>query len=480
MTDSMADRMPPQDLEAEQATLGAMLMERGAVSRARQILADADDFYREAHRRIYSAICEVDDAGDPVDVTTAGAVLRRREQLAAVGGGEYLTRLIGEVPTTAHVIRYATIVRECAHRRELISVGSELQSLGYDGALGGDELNNAASDRLRRWAATSAEAAATRRIGADGYRETLERDLQSAPGISLARSGILSLDKATGGWAGHSVIVAMAGTKTGKSILGQQCILTSARQFRDNAPGTFALAYILEAYGVWRRRACGWIGRFNSQTFRRGPAGMDVIERWQQAEKELNGLPLLVNDSLRDINAICRDARHVVDDAANFGGVERVGLILIDHAQRLDGPGRLVEKYEHIGLELERLANELQTPIILPSQVTVNDGRAQTKWSRAIEENASMVMHMTRGDDDERPEVQMMRNWGELRCTRTREDTFGVIPYYVDLGGDDPRYRSDLRMYDTDQWEAMGWPTREQQLKREEVERQRDAGYERG
>ena len=127
----MSDRLPPQDLEAEQATLGAMLMEAGAVSRAMSIVEE-DDFYREAHRRIFSAMRAVEEAGDPVDVVTVGAELRRREQLAVVGGGEYLTRLIGEVPTTAHVIRYATIVHEKAILRRLITAGGEIQALAYD------------------------------------------------------------------------------------------------------------------------------------------------------------------------------------------------------------------------------------------------------------------------------------------------------------------------------------------------------------
>lgn len=474
VTDRMSDRLPPQDLYAEQATLGAMLMESGAVDRARAILQGPQDFYREAHRRIYAAICAVDDAGDPVDVATVGAVLRRREQLAVVGGGEYLTRLVGEVPTTAHVIRYATIVRECAHRRNLILTSGEMQALAYDGELPLEVLEVRASDMLRNWASVAAQDdRATCLIGHDGYGPELQAALAGPPAHSWARSGIGALDRAMGTFAGHSTIVLVADTKTGKSIFGQQAIGTSARLFRDNDPGTYALAYVLEAYGVWRRRMAGWLGGFDSMVFRRGGAGMDVVQKWRDAEQELDSLPLLVNHRMRNILDIIRDARRIVDDQHEFADVKRLGLILIDHAQRLDADGDMVRKYDPIGLELEALSNELKCPILLPSQGTkTQEGRLQTKWSRAIEENASIVIEMTRGLETDTEYVRQTRFFGELSCTRTRLNSFGRLPYYVDVGGPDHTgYRRDLRMYDEADWRANGWRTKEQFLEWEENQR---------
>lgn len=477
MTDRMTDRLPPQDLEAEQATLGAMLMESGAVRRARAILADAGDFYREAHRIIYSCVCAVDDAGEPVDLVTVGAELRRREQLAKCGGAEYLTRLIGECPTTAHVIRYATIVHEKAQLRNLILRCSELQAAAFDNPATLTDLTMQAQGAIREWAMPVSQGRATQHVANDGMRERLRRDLESPPGISLARTGITTFDKATGGLAGHSVVVPMASTKAGKSIFSMNCALTSAQGFRDHAPGTYVLCYILEAYAVWRRRASAWLGHFNSQAFRRGAAGDTLLhEQFESAEDELERLPLAVNDALRDVNEIAVDARNVFHDRLQFPDLQRVGLIVIDHAQRLSGPGEMVERYEHIGLALETLANDLRCPIVLPSQVTLRDGQAQTKWSRAIEENASLVIHMTRGDEGEAPAEAMLRDWGTLECVRTREDSFGVVDYHVDIGNHRGQH-SDLRLYDVEDWNAQGWPTRDQQKAREEVEAARSAGY---
>lgn len=454
---SLADRLPPQDLEAEQATIGACLIEPGALSRARRIVT-ADDFYREAHRRIFGAICAVEDAGNPVDVVTVGAELRRREHLAQVGGGEYLTACIGAVPTTAHVIRYATIVAQKARLRRLITLGGELQALGYDNPEDLSAVTNTVLSRITEWSATGGGERETVLIGKDGFRERLRRDLESPPGISLARSGIGELDRRTGGWAGHSVIVPEAQSKHGKSIFSMQNALSSAQQFRAHASHTYVLCYILEAYGVWRKRACAWLGQFDSQTFRRGTADPTMFARFEAAEDELEQLPILVNDQLRDVREIVTDARAVLTDKRRFPDVERIGLIVIDHAQRVAGPGDMVEKYEEIGLQLEALSNELRCPIILPSQVTIKDGQPVSKWSRAIEENASLVIYLKRGDEGASEEQLQFARHGKLICRRTREDSFGVVKYYVDVGGGHP-YRADLRMYDEREWAAEGFAT---------------------
>jgi len=472
------DRLPPQDLGAEQVTLGAMLMEHGAVTRARQIVS-ADDFYREAHRRIFAAIETVDDAGDPVDVMTVAAVLRQREQLASVGGGEYLTRIIGEVPTVAHVIRYATIVAEKSRLRQLILLGSNIQAAAYEDPEDIEALTASVQDQVREWAtAGPQEAHATTHVAHDGMREELWRDLESPPGVSLARSGIGLLDSVIGGWAGHSVIVPMAGSGMGKSIFAENCALSSGIQFHEKAPGTHVLVYVLEAYKVWRRRAAAWLGRFDSQKFRKGAMGdVEIFRRFKEAEERLQDLPILVNDSLRDVGSIVTDARNVLDDQHQFADVNNIGLIIIDHAQRLRGPGDMVEKYEHIGTELEALANTLKAPVILPSQVTVRDGEAYTKWSRAIEENASLTFWLQRGEPDDDRTTLNTRDYGQITCQKTREDHFGTIDFYVDIG-QQPGGKADLRMYDEPAWVAQGWPTAEQQRKRQQIDVQRSAGYE--
>ena len=122
---------PPHDIGAEQATLGACLIEASAVERAFAIV-EQKDFYPEVHRLIFAAMVAVHERGDPVDLVTVSAELRRGEQLEAVGGGEYLTALISKVPTAAHVLRYAEIVAEKGALRQAARLGEDLTKAAYE------------------------------------------------------------------------------------------------------------------------------------------------------------------------------------------------------------------------------------------------------------------------------------------------------------------------------------------------------------
>jgi len=135
ITDDLAARLPPQDLEAEQAALGSCLLEPGAAARAFEHSAWGD-YYREAHKTIAKGIHALLKSKTPVDLVTVTSWLRQAGQLDECGGPEYLTALIGEVPTAAHVVRYAKIVRECALRRRLIVIGDDLAGMMYEGSNG--------------------------------------------------------------------------------------------------------------------------------------------------------------------------------------------------------------------------------------------------------------------------------------------------------------------------------------------------------
>jgi replicative DNA helicase len=133
------DRIPPQALEAEQAALGAMLLEREAVERALELLRE-EDFYREAHRVVFSAIVELHRRREPVDLITVGEVLRSRDRLDAVGGTLYLTTLMSQVPTAAGITHYARIIREKSTARQLIRTLSETVDACYTGARDADAI----------------------------------------------------------------------------------------------------------------------------------------------------------------------------------------------------------------------------------------------------------------------------------------------------------------------------------------------------
>lgn len=218
---AVEDRLPPQDLTAEQAALGAMLMERAATVRALQIVSQSD-FYREAHRLIFAAIVAVAEREEPVDVVTVGAELRKKDKLEEVGGGQYLTRLIGEVPTTAHIIRYATIVKERALARQLVEIGQQVQ------------------EELYRDPDSLTETATSVQSALDGIFRQIER--VKGRGYMTAREAterIASITWLWEPWLPNGFLTMLAGeTGIGKSTLALRIVdsVTSGREWPDGTP----------------------------------------------------------------------------------------------------------------------------------------------------------------------------------------------------------------------------------------------------
>ena len=137
--DLLAQRLPPQNLEAETSVLGAVLLENEALNRVLEILKE-DDFYRDAHRRIFSAILHLYEHSEPVDLITLSEVLKTRGELDDVGGVEYLNSLVNGVPTAANISYYAKIIKEKAILRKLINRATEIVSQSYSNSGDVDEF----------------------------------------------------------------------------------------------------------------------------------------------------------------------------------------------------------------------------------------------------------------------------------------------------------------------------------------------------
>src|ERR1043166_3635329 len=125
-------RVPPQSLEAEEAVLGGILLDNAALDRVTE-LVQTDDFYREAHRKGFRAMLDLSARNEPSDLITLAEVLKGRGELADVGGSAYLAELAERVPTAAHVVQYARIVRDKSVLRALIGAATQIAMEGYDG-----------------------------------------------------------------------------------------------------------------------------------------------------------------------------------------------------------------------------------------------------------------------------------------------------------------------------------------------------------
>lgn len=374
--DRMSDRLPPQDLEAEQATLGAMLMESGAVSRAMSIVEE-EDFYREAHRRIFSAIRAVEEAGDPVDIVTVGAELRRREQLAAVGGGEYLTRLIGEVPTTAHVIRYATIVHEKAVLRRLISAGGEIQALAYDNP---DELTGAL-DQAEQLIFEIAQQRSSREYEEIGplVHETfrfLEETSKRGDAITGIPTGLRDFDQMTAGLQNGDLIIIAGRPSMGKtSLMVNNVAMNAALNSRKPVPvGIFSLE--MSASQLAEMLLCGR-ARISSWRLRKGQARGEDWKRVVHAVDFIDKAKIFIDDtpgiSIMEMRSKARRMKLQHD----------IGLICVDYLQLITtGAQRSENRHQEIGevaRAMKSLARELNIPVVLGSQLSRNVERREDK-----------------------------------------------------------------------------------------------------
>ncbi len=137
--DSANLKIPPQNLEAEQSVLGSVLLEPEALSRVLEVMT-GDDFYREAHRKIFSSMLDLYRKGTPVDLITLTEILQNKGQLDEIGGASYLTSLADAIPSAIHVDVYARIIREKSILRRLINRATEIASKGYSFAGDAEDL----------------------------------------------------------------------------------------------------------------------------------------------------------------------------------------------------------------------------------------------------------------------------------------------------------------------------------------------------
>ncbi len=397
--ESLADRIPPQDLESEQATLGAMLVEAGATARAMSLVRE-EDFYREAHRLIYRAMMDVHGRNEPVDIVTVSAELRRVGKLDAVGGGEYLTALISEVPTAAHVQRYSAIVAEKSVLRQMIEAGSEIQGLAYDNPLDVGEVLDRAEQRIFE--------IAQRRVTSDFTHigpaimetfEKLDRKFNEPGFYTGVPTGIKDLDELTSGLQRGDLIIVAGRPSMGKTSLAvANFALHSAVQHQVGV-GIFSLE--MSKSQLAEMLLCAH-ARVNSYHLRRGHAGQEDWNRIGRALADLPTAPIYIDDT-PGIPIL-----ELRSKARRLKAQHNIGLIIVDYLQLCTTGGRATEsRYEEVSAvarALKGLAREVEVPVVALSQLSRLVERREDKRpilsdlaeSGAIEAEADLVCFLYR------------------------------------------------------------------------------------
>ena len=213
------ERMPPQDVLAEQCALGAMLLSKDAVADVGENLRGAD-FYRPAHEMIYEAVVDLFGRGEPADPVTVADVLSRRGELNRVGGAPYLHSLVATVPTAASAAYYARIVRDKAVLRRLVEAGTKIASMGYSGE-GGEVEDIVNLAQAEMYGVTDTRARDDYRSLSEIMQETVTEleEMEARPeGLNGVPTGFRDLDQLTNGLHGGQMIVVAARPAMGKAL----------------------------------------------------------------------------------------------------------------------------------------------------------------------------------------------------------------------------------------------------------------------
>ncbi len=409
MSDLFLDRLPPQNIEAEQSVLGAVLIDPDVLFTVMEMLRP-EDFYRPAHQKIFQAMCRLMEEGQPVDLVTVTAALQDDGVLEEVGGITYLSELATTVPTSANVQTYAQIVEEKAMLRRLIAAATQIASAGYTG---GEDAQMIIDEAERRILEIS-----QRRHGSgflnikdvlmDTY-ERIEMLYTNKGGVTGIPTGYPDLDRMTSGLQNSDLIIVAARPSVGKTAFA----LNVAQNVALHAQVPVAI-FSLEMPAIQLvQRMLSAEGNIDSHRLRSGYLEPADWEKLTLAMASLSEAPIFIDDTPQvtvfDIRAKCRRLQ------AEHG----LGLVVIDYLQLITGRGgeNRQQEISDISRGLKGLARELNVPVIALSQLSRAVEQRQDKRpmlsdireSGSIEQDADVVAFLYRDDyynpDTDQPNV---------------------------------------------------------------------------
>ena len=428
----MLDRMPPQSIEAEQAVLGAMLIEREAIVKVVEQLKESD-FYREDHRLLFKTMVELYSKGSPVDYVTIVDALRSAGKLEQAGGITYLGTLSNIVPTAALVKSHARLVSEKALLRSLIYAATSIAEMGYESS---EEIQNIVDTAEKKIFEVT-----NRRGGQDFVHvreivhEALEKieKLQDNPGkLTGVATGFSDLDGLTSGMQPSDLVLIAARPSMGKTAFVLN-ICANAAIKQKSAVAFFSLEMSKEQ--LVQRMICSE-SAVDSQKMR---SGMLEERDWGKLLKGANMIasaPIFI-DETPGITVL-----ELRSKARRLKAEHDLKLIVIDYLQLMSGGGSSREdnrqqEISEISRSLKALARELRVPVLALSQLSRGVEQRQNKRpmlsdlreSGSLEQDADIVMFLYREDYYER-EVQSANNEAEVIIAKHRNGPTGTVKLF--------------------------------------------------
>ncbi|WP_373316077.1 replicative DNA helicase [Siminovitchia terrae] len=400
LNELMIDRTPPQNIEAEQAVIGAIFLDPAAIVLASEILLP-EDFYRSAHQKIFEVMIHLNETGHAVDLVTVTEQLAASKLLEDVGGISYLSELSVSVPTAANVGYYARIVEEKALLRRLIRTATDIATEGYTREDEVEALLDEAEKNIM-------EVAQRKNSGAfQNIKDVLVRTydnielLHNRKGdVTGIPTGFSELDRMTAGFQRNDLIIVAARPSVGKTAFALNIAQNVGTKTDENV-AIFSLEMGSEQLVM--RMLCAE-GNIDAQNLRTGSLTDEDWRKLTMAMGSLSNSGIYIDDTpgirVSEIRSKCRRLKQE----------SGLGMILIDYLQLIQGSGRSKENRQQevseISRSLKALARELEVPVIALSQLSRGVEQRQDKRpmmsdireSGSIEQDADIVAFLYRDD----------------------------------------------------------------------------------
>ena len=435
MNEVWQNQVPPQDIEAEQAVLGAVFLDADVIIDAMEVIAP-EDFYRRSHQIIFQAMIQLNDRSESIDLITLKAEIEKSNSLEDVGGLTYLTELSQASPSAASIAYYAKIVDDKATLRNLIQTASRIVTKGFEQ----DEDVQSIIDQAEKSILEVSE-----KRNSNGFQsiaevlnrtiETIDQLAQNNEEITGLPTGYAALDKMTAGLQKEELIILAARPAVGKTAFALN-IAQNVGTKTDRSVAIFSLE--MGAESLVNRMLCAE-GSIEASHLRTGQLSEEEWRNLIVAMGSLSNANIYIDDTpgikISEIRARCRK---LAQEKGNLG------LILIDYLQLIEGTGRENRQQEvsEISRQLKKLAKELKVPVIALSQLSRGVEQRQDKRpvlsdireSGSIEQDADIVAFLYRddyyrseGDDDDEPEEQQNNNVIEVIIEKNRSGARGTV-----------------------------------------------------
>ena len=426
--DFSSRKLPPQHIEAEQSILGGILIENEAINRVTEIL-DAEDFYRDTHRKIFNAFINLSERDEPADLITLTNELRKIDQLDSIGGASYLASLIDSVPTAANIQYYARIVKEKAILRKLIQTSTEIITQSYEdrGDVEAflDEAERAIFDISEKRVRPSFYP--IREIVKESFA-TIERLFKKKEAVTGVPSGFKELDRMTAGFQPSDLVIIAGRPSMGKTAF---CLDVAEYAAIDNKIPVAIFSLEMSKEQLVIRMLCSQ-AHVEGTRLRTGYLNESDWPKLTIAAGSLSESPIYIDDTAAlSVLELRAKARRLKSDHG-------LGMVIVDYLQLMKGRSRVESRQQEISeisRSLKALAKELNIPVIAVSQLSRKTEErtgnrpqlSDLRESGAIEQDADLILFIYRDEVYNRSEDNPNRGKAEVIIGKQRNGPIGKI-----------------------------------------------------